>query len=165
MKRAAASIIAGLLSAACAAQITCNPNPLLVWNVTASAPVGLYRRSFLSLARGDWVLVKAPEWVRRLAADRRYVPANVPMVKRIAAVAGDTVCRFNTVVTVNGYVRAIARMRDNNGRPLPVWQGCKVLKPDQIFVLTAPAASFDGRYFGLLARQNIVERIAPLWTC
>jgi type IV secretory pathway protease TraF len=86
------------------------------------------------------------------------------MVKRIAALSGDTVCRINNTVTVNGTVRAIALSRDSRGRALPVWQGCKRLNDNQIFVLTAPSASFDSRYFGAVPRANIIERIEPLWT-
>lgn len=38
------------------------------------------------------VLTHTPGNVRRLAAHRRYIPANVPLMKRIAAQGGDDVC-------------------------------------------------------------------------
>lgn len=86
------------------------------------------------------------------------------MVKRIAALQGDSVCRSGQAVTVNGTIRAIALARDSAGREMPVWAGCRVLQRDQVLVLTDPPSSFDGRYFGVLSRQNVIERIAPLWT-
>ncbi|MEO8301757.1 MAG: S26 family signal peptidase [Rhizomicrobium sp.] len=30
--------------------------------------------------------------------------------------------------------------------------------------MTPAAASFDSRYFGPVPRDNVMERIAPLWT-
>ena len=164
MRRLLLSAIGGLVVVGCALEIAWNPKPVLVWNVTASAPIGLYRRSFSSPKRADWVLITPPRRAHILAAQRGYLPLNVPMVKRIAALSGDTVCRTNNTVTVNGTVRAIALSRDSRGRALPVWQGCERLNDNQTFVLTAPSASFDSRYFGAVPRANIIERIEPLWT-
>jgi conjugative transfer signal peptidase TraF len=164
MTRLAFSALAVALIAGSAAQIACKPSPLLTWNVTASAPIGLYRRSTSPLERGSWVLLQLPPSVRSLAADRGYLPSQVPMVKRIAALQGDSVCRSGQAVTVNGTIRAIALARDSAGREMPVWAGCRVLQRDQVLVLTDPPSSFDGRYFGVLSRQNVIERIAPLWT-
>lgn len=164
MQRLMFSAIIGLIVVGCVVEIAWDPKPLLVWNVTASAPIGLYRRSFSTVERAAWVLITPPRQAHILAAQRGYLPLNVPMVKRVAALSGDTVCRTNSTVTVNGRVRAIALSQDSRGRALPVWRGCERLSSDQIFVLTAPSASFDSRYFGVVPRANIIERIEPLWT-
>ena len=158
------SVIAGLIALGCVVQAAWNPKPLMIWNVTASAPIGLYRRSFAPVSEGAWVLVDPPPHAANLAAERAYLPTNVPMVKRIAALRGDTVCRIALTVTVNGTVRAIALDRDAKGRALPAWQGCKHLTSDEMFLLTSPSTSFDSRYFGPVARANLIERIEPLWT-
>jgi len=158
------SALIGFVLVGCVAQTVWNPKPLLVWNVTASAPIGLYRRSFATVERAAWVLITPPRQAHILAAQRGYLPLNVPMVKQIAALSGDTVCRTNSTVTVNGTLRATALSQDSKGRVLPVWQGCEHLSDGQIFVLTAPSASFDSRYFGAVPRANIIERIEPLWT-
>src|SRR5689334_4676678 len=68
------------------------PSPRLVWNASASAPVGLYWRIDGRPARRDLVLAWAPLWARRLADERHYLPMAVPLIKRVAAVDGDTVC-------------------------------------------------------------------------
>ena len=164
MPRRMLRALIGFVLVGCVAQTVWNPKPLLVWNVTASAPIGLYRRSFATVERAAWVLIMPPRQAHILAAQRGYLPLNVPMVKQIAALSGDTVCRTNNTVTVNGAVRAIALSQDSRGRALPVWQGCEHLGDGQIFVLTAPSASFDSRYFGAVPRANIIERIEPLWT-
>ena len=164
MPRLLLSALVGLILVGCVTETVWSPKPLLVWNVTASAPIGLYRRSFLGISRAAWVLITPPRPAHILAAQRGYLPLNIPMVKRIAALSGDTVCRTNNTVTVNGAVRAIALSRDSRGRALPVWQGCERLNDNQTFVLTTPSASFDSRYFGVVPRANIIERIEPLWT-
>jgi type IV secretory pathway protease TraF len=42
--------------------------PLLIWNASASAPLGLYRVVVGPVKRRDFVLAEAPEGARRLAA-------------------------------------------------------------------------------------------------
>jgi len=68
------------------------PAPWLVWNASASAPIGLYRVLPGNAVRGDLVLVRTPNSVRQLAAERGYLPQNVPLVKRVAALDGDVIC-------------------------------------------------------------------------
>lgn len=157
-------VAALLLVAGCVVEVMASSKPLLVWNVTASAPRGLWRRTSGAAERGAWVLVRMPDAVAALASSRHYLPRNVPMVKRIAAISGDTVCRHGTVITVNGVFGASALARDGEGRPLPVWHGCQRLSAGVVFLLTAPSLSFDSRYFGSVSRANLIERITPLWT-
>lgn len=143
-----------------------HPMPRLVWNVTASAPVGLYRvEAAVALQRGDFVLAWLPDAVRELAAERAYLPANVPLVKRVAALAGDTICREQARVTINGIAAATARRADSRGRSLPQWNGCRTLGQKEVFLLmpTVPD-SFDGRYFGPIATSSIIGKLVPLWT-
>src|SRR5687768_5445013 len=67
------------------------PSRRLVWNASSSVPVGLYWRIDDRPSRGDLVLAWAPLWARRLAAERHYLPMDVPLAKQVAAVEGDTV--------------------------------------------------------------------------
>lgn len=145
-------------------ELLATPRPLLVWNVTHSAPIGLYRRVFAGVESGAWVFVHAPSAAADLAAARGYLPRSVPMVKRVAASSGDHVCRAGQAVSINGRTVARALWQDSLGRALPVWTGCIDLKPDQIFLITSPPTSFDSRYFGPVPVANVIERIAPLWT-
>ena len=164
MRHRALSLLAGAVIAGCVVELVAAPRPLLVWNVTHSAPVGLYRQVLADVDHGAWVLVRAPRAAAELAASRGYLPRSVPMVKQIAATSGDRVCRFGQSVTVNGHGVAQALWQDSFGRKLPVWSGCIRLKDDQIFLITNPPASFDSRYFGPVPVANVIERIAPLWT-
>jgi hypothetical protein len=55
------------------------PRPRLLWNASASAPIGLYRvGAITATAPGDLVVAWLPGPARRLAAERRYLPSNVP---------------------------------------------------------------------------------------
>lgn len=142
-----------------------DPMPKLVWNASASAPVGLYRVVSGAPKRGDLVLVRVPESITSLAAERGYLPLNVPLVKRVAALSGDYVCAFDEAITING--RAIAeRLKvDRAGRPLPWWNDCRGLARDELFLLMDDiCGSFDSRYFGPVSRANIIGRLVPLWT-
>jgi len=140
-------------------------NPRLVWNETASAPPGLYFVVDHRANRGDLVLVSTPLSVRHLAAERGYIPANVPLVKRIVAQRGDIVCSTGDDISINGVSVAVRRAFDGLGRALPRWSGCRTLGANDIFLLmTAAPASFDGRYFGITPRTAIIGRLVPLWT-
>lgn len=138
----------------------------LVWNVSASVPVGLYRIVPASpLRRGELVAVRPSPALARYMAARRYVEANALLVKPIGAVAGQRVCRAGAVVTIDGAQVATALAADHLRRPLPVWTGCRRLRPGTVFLLAPRApASFDGRYFGPVTTISIVGRALPLWT-
>lgn len=138
--------------------------PRLVWNASASAPLGLYRVTpGAPIARGDMVAVRLPEPWRSFAARRRYLPANVPLVKRAAAVAGDTVCAIGPAILVNGTPVAIRAAADPGGRTLPWWQGCVRLEAAQILPLVDHDASFDGRYFGVVEGGDVLGKAVLLW--
>ncbi|MDZ3836998.1 MAG: conjugative transfer signal peptidase TraF [Rhodospirillales bacterium] len=140
------------------------PAPWLVWNASASAPIGLYRVLPGKPASGDLVLVRTPDSARQLAAERGYLPHDVPLVKRVAALDGDTVCAANDVISVNGRVVAERLAHDRLGRRLPSWSGCHLLDGGEAFLLMEGVAdSFDGRYFGPVPTVAIIGRLAPLW--
>jgi len=140
------------------------PTPRLVWNASASAPIGLYGVVRDRATRGDLVLVHTPESVRQLADERRYLPSNVPLVKRIAALRGDTICAAGNAIFINGGLVADRLATDRLGRPLPSWSGCQLLDNDEVFLLMKGVAdSFDSRYFGPIPTTAIIGRLVPLW--
>ena len=159
--------LAGLIGCAIvplAASILWNPPTLLVWNVSASAPIGLYRvHAGEPVRRGDMVVAWTPEPARSLAARRHYLPANVPLVKRVAAVAGDRVCAAGSRVSINGRRVATRQKSDAAGRPMPWWTGCRRLDQGEYLLLMDRADSFDGRYFGVTRARDILGRAHLLW--
>jgi len=140
-------------------------HPALIWNASASAPVGLYRRVAGQPERGDLVLAWLPAGARELAAERGYLPRTVPVVKRVAGLAGDAVCAEGATVFINGKPVAERLAADGKGRRLPTWEGCNLLRPgDFLLLMENSPASFDGRYFGLVGRRQIIGRLVPVWT-
>lgn len=140
------------------------PAPRLVWNASASAPIGLYAVTPGGPAEpGDMVIALVPEPYRRLAAARRYLPMNVPLVKRVAAAAGDEVCALGREIFVNGRWIASRRMLDGAGRVMPMWSGCVRLRGRQLFLLMDAPASFDGRYIGVTEGADVIGKARLLW--
>jgi conjugative transfer signal peptidase TraF len=138
----------------------------LVWNASPSIPTGLYAiRGKASLHVGERIAVEPPPELRRLMRERGYLPDRMPLLKRVAAVSGQRVCRFAHGVTIDGELVGVARARDRAGRPLPAWFGCRRLRTGELFAMN-PAApdSFDGRYFGTLKIETVIGRAMPVWT-
>ena len=159
---AAGSLIAG---AALAATLLWRPAPVLLWNASASSTIGLYRVTRPARPHvGEMVVAWPPSPARQLAAARRYLPFNVPLVKRVAAIAGDRVCATGDRIYVNGRLAAHRRSRDPSRRAMPWWSGCKVLRAGEL-VLLSPGMplAFDGRYFGVTRRDDLVGKAALLW--
>ncbi|HEU0151519.1 MAG TPA: S26 family signal peptidase [Bradyrhizobium sp.] len=141
------------------------PAVRFIWNASASVPLGLYRlRPIDGLIRGELVAVQPTEQLATFLADRDYLPLDLPMLKRVAALPGQTVCRRGLTLSVDNVDIGQARERDSQGRPLPVWQGCQVVADGEIFLMNARSAvSLDGRYFGMLQVTAIMGRAEPLW--
>jgi type IV secretory pathway protease TraF len=56
-------------------------------------------------------------------------------------------------------------VHDSRGRPLPVWQGCRVIADGEVFLMNWQSAdSLDGRYFGALPTSAVIGTAEPLWT-
>lgn len=140
--------------------------PRLIWNASASAPIGLYRiRPAGRLAVGDLVAVDAPEPLASFLADNGYLPRGVPLMKRVTALPGQEVCRNGVAITVDGIEIGKALEHDRLGRPLPVWQGCRRIVSGEVFLMNAQVHdSLDGRYFEPIATSLIIGRATPLWT-
>ena len=139
---------------------------VLVWNASASAPIGLYRVTHTSkLTRGDLVLAALPSSLVVFAARRGYLPQGVPLVKRIAAEEADVVCARDQALFINARFVAQRLSADSKGRPLPHWLGCQTLRAGQVFLLMENVpTSFDGRYFGPTKIGQIAGTLRPLWT-
>jgi len=156
--------ILGMLIGALIMSIVFPRTPLLVWNVSASAPIGLYAIGPRSeIAPGDMVLARVPERWQLLAARRRYIPVNVPLVKRVTAEPGDTVCALGQEIFVNGRWIAERQRDDGMGRLMPWWTGCTTLRHGALFLLMDNPDSFDGRYFGPTHRGDILGKAHLLW--
>ena len=155
-------IIAGaavlLLAGAAALEIVAPPIPRLIYNKSVSAPVGWYRIDPGGPIEKD-TLVAAfpPDDARQLADHRGYLPAHVPLIKTVWAMAGDEICAENGVVSVAVKPDLIAQNTDSAGREMPALEGCFTLSETEFFLVsTDTETSFDSRYFGAVKAKNVL---------
>jgi conjugative transfer signal peptidase TraF len=162
---AASTLGAVIVSLALAGTLLWPPRPVLLWNASASSRIGLYAVTSSDYPQvGDMVVAWPPARARQLASTRHYLPASVPLVKRVAAVSGDRVCAKLSTIFVNGRPVAKRRSRDPSGRPMPSWSGCKMLREGDLFLLTpGMPLAFDGRYFGVTRGHQLVGKARLLW--
>jgi conjugative transfer signal peptidase TraF len=161
-------VLATVAMAVAAIATTMDPaiTPRFVWNASASVPIGLYSvRPPHHLTATALAVAYPPEPLAGWLEERRYLPRGVPLIKPILALDGQTVCRVGPRITVDGRETGITHDKDHSGRPLPFWQGCRVIGPSEVFLMNSDEpASLDGRYFGPLPIASIAGLAEPLWT-
>ncbi len=140
--------------------------PRYIWNASNSVPIGLYRLlPVTKLTVTELVAVQPPDLLAAFLDLNGYLPLGVPMLKRVLALPGQTVCRNGLTIAVDGIDVGQAQERDGRGRPLPVWHGCRVIADGDVFVMNWQSAdSLDGRYFGPLPASAVIGRAEPFWT-
>ena len=149
------------------------PLPRLIYNSSDSVAVGWYRVDPLvhgtgslppALSVGSIVLTTLPPDAATLAAQRGYLPAHVPLLKRVGAVAPQHVCIVAGQVRIDGVPVAAALPADRLGHPLPSWQHCRPLADGELFLLSVTnPASFDSRYFGPVSASAVIGVAHPVW--
>jgi conjugative transfer signal peptidase TraF len=145
-------------------------------NATASMPRGLWRVAATEarVARGAIVSVCPPDGATiREAARRGYLPAGPclggyePLLKPVAAIAGDLVTITAAGVAVNGELVADTAPlgEDGAGRPLrPIPAGTYRVPDGAVWLLSGhDPRSFDSRYFGAVPTANIQGLARPVW--
>ena len=140
--------------------------PRYIWNVSNSVPAGLYRVEPVDqLIVTELIAVQPPDPLASFLDLNGYLPSGVPMLKRVLALPGQTVCRTGLTVTVDGLEMGLARSRDGRNQPLPDWQGCRVIADDELFVMNWQSLdSLDSRYFGPIPTSAVIGKAVPVWT-
>ena len=91
-----------------------------------------------------------------------------PLMKPIAAVAGDRVEVTTYGIRVNGKLipNSAAHFKDHRGRPLKPWPtGQYTVPTGKLWVISDfNSWSFDSRYFGPIPYSVVQHRLRPLWT-
>ncbi len=130
--------------------------PLAIINETPSMQKGLYVRTgdAQKLKRGEIVALPMPKSAKDYLVDKLGYPADTLLIKRVAALPGEIVCRQSDILTVAGNTLQ-AKARDKHDNVLPNWQGCHKLSNERIFIQGDHSGSFDSRYFGPVSRQGL----------
>lgn len=128
--------------------------PVALVNESASLPRGLYlRRVGATPGPGMVAAAVQPETARAYLA-AWAVPDDMLLIKRVAAAAGDRVCRHGDLVT-GPFGTVTAATRDRSGAALPAWSGCRILAEEEVFLLGDTTRSFDSRYYGPVRRAAL----------
>jgi conjugative transfer signal peptidase TraF len=143
-------------------------------NTTPSLPVGFYQVVDEPIVNGVYVAFCPPQnGVFDMARDRSYInPGDCPggyglLLKRVFALSGDRVLIDQAGICVNGeHLPNSAQLKtDANGQPLPQYRLQAVLKDTEYLLLSdVNSQSFDARYFGLIARDQIQQVVHPIFT-
>jgi conjugative transfer signal peptidase TraF len=166
MKRRLTTIVLTFGAVALVMSTMGEATPAYIWNASKSVPVGLYQlKPAGRLAVTELVAVRPPEPLAAFLDLNGYLPVGVLMLKRVLALPGQTVCRKALTISVDEIDMGEAMSRDTRGRPLPVWQGCRVVGADELFLMNWQSAdSLDGRYFGFVPNSSVIGKALPVWT-
>ena len=144
-------------------------------NSTRSIPLGVYWLTSDPVAKGAYVLFCPPQAaVFDEAKARGYIGAGFCpgdygyLMKRVLAAKGDAVTVAAEGVRVNGELLPFSAPIPAHpaGRPLPRFAADRfTLSASELLLMSdVSGKSFDGRYFGPIARSQIEGVIRPVFT-
>lgn len=165
MARGGRLIIAAMLAGLACGLLSLAPaRPSLIWNYSASVPVGLYRLEDRRPHAGDLAAIRPEGFIRDTLDNSGFLKPGRLLIKPVAAGPGALACREGANVVIDERRVATALERSTSGRPLPQWQGCARLGAGEYFVLAQAPGSFDSRYFGPVPAPQILGTATPLLT-
>jgi conjugative transfer signal peptidase TraF len=140
----------------------------LIVNRTHSLPVGLYYWTHVPIKKGSIVLFKPDQSTpQQLGIKRGYEARELPLLKRVVALANDVVSVSSSGVSINGQLlpNSAPLFRDEGGRPLTMAQlDHFMLGTDQAFLMGVTPTSWDSRYFGPVPLSRCSGSFVPVLT-
>ena len=140
-------------------------------NLTDSLPRGIYQETREPIMRGVLVMECLPLELAKLGLQRGWLMRGscptgaMPVLKRVVAVAGDTV-ELGEYVTINGQVLLGTRtlFLDSQGREIPrKARGTITLQEGEVFLLANyTPTSWDSRYYGAARVEDIIATVKPI---
>ena len=111
------------------------------------------RQCYVPIKKGSIVLFKPDQStpLQQLGINRGYEARELPLLKRVVALAGDVVSVSSSGVSINGQLlpNSAPLFRDEASRPLEMAQLDHFrLGIDQGFLMGVTPTSWDSRYFG-----------------
>jgi conjugative transfer signal peptidase TraF len=143
-------------------------------NFTSSMPLGIYRIDHAApsaMQRGMLVAVCAPVGAAEQGRRRGYLATGTcsgdsePLLKTVAAVAGDTVTIAADGVSVNGHLLRNSKSLavDSSGRPMTRWPtGRYRISRGSVWLYANDERSWDSRYWGPVPSRNVLASVAPV---
>lgn len=140
----------------------------LTYQTTPSMPQGWYwvMPAHFPLKRHAIVVFKPPKSAQHFLIRRGWLPQDGYMMKYVIGVPGDFACNRHGVIRLNHKVLGLVK-RYTPQQHIQLWTRsfCGVIKLHH-YLLMHPGKkrSYDGRYFGSVARGRVVGVAYPLWT-
>jgi conjugative transfer signal peptidase TraF len=144
-------------------------------NTTPSYPLGIYIMTDAPIEKGTLVIfcpTDSPAFYQ--AREWGYIGAGFCpggygyMIKKIMAAKNDKVEISAAGVSINGELLPNSNPMDTDseGKPLPNIEVNIAALDDHSVLLMSDynPKSFDGRYFGLMDKSQIISAIRPVWT-
>lgn len=143
------------------------------FNATESMPLGLYLQTTPIGYRGELVVacLDTTNKAVALGLQRGYFPVGncpgnvAPVLKAVAAVAGDRIELAGDGLSINGRIipSTVPLQFDPRGFYLPrTYPRAYTVQPGQVLLLAPGTGSFDGRYFGPTRIAGLRAAARPL---
>ncbi len=150
-------------------------NMMYSLNTSSSMPIGYYKLlAAVNIHKDDLVIVCLKDSkLKKDAIEKGYLEVVnhercdiVPLLKKVVAEAQDHIVVTGEGVFINGNFIENSRPihTDSQGRILPIAVIDKILSKDEYFVLGDHPKSFDGRYFGIITKDEIINKAEPSFT-
>lgn len=139
-------------------------------NLTPSVPRGVYLLRPGVPVRGDLVAACLPAEAAALGRQRGYLGsgtcagASAPVLKFVAATAGDVV-ELGADIRVNGnYLQAAPPLHDRSGRRLDSYPSSHYeLGHGELWLYSPSTHSWDSRFYGPISDDDLLGVVQPLW--
>lgn len=136
-------------------------------NLSNSEPVGIYKMEphLDALRRGEMVVMNCPAGYDKYLYGRKWLPHGWPLIKSVGALAGDTYCVTDKMLSVKASRIGPVFRFDSRNLPLPIIRGCRTVSQGHFLpIATGLVNSFDGRYFGDVPESLVIGKVRPLLT-
>lgn len=144
-------------------------------NYTNSMPIGFYKKTHAAnIKDGDLVAVCLPNHIADIGLKNHYIAhgtcsnGSTPILKKVIAIAGDSVSVNNYFMTVNGLSYPAPRLRtDRRHQAVQKIIQNGYYPHTQFYWLYGandPSHSWDSRYYGGVSRDHIIGTYKPLLT-
>ncbi len=150
-------------------------NMMYSFNMSSSMPIGYYRLlNAENIHKDDLVIICLKDSsFKKDAIERGYLEVVnharcniVPLLKKVVAEEQDHILVNSEGVFINNNFIENSKPipTDSQGRKLTIAEIDKTLSKDEYFVLGEHPKSFDGRYFGIITKDEILNKAEPSFT-
>ena len=135
-------------------------------NITTSLPPGIWKinTNYTEIKKGDYIWFRPSQKIINLSIEKGLFSKPIPFLKQVIGRPGD-VYRFenNALVLNDCKLKKIIRKEiGSKGLAMPMIPPGKVPR-NHYFVITSHPLSFDSRYFGPVAGNNIIGIAKPIF--